>query len=164
MIFLGDGSHLTIAPVDYDGCNCEVSSKCTQSSRNMMTGCYPLEALLQSTLQCFYDQQCIDSYGNFKALNLPSVSSRFQVNSTVEFILSELMVEEYLINISYKKYFAECVPSSCSYSHIERHNAIDIVTPLIELYGGVVIITGWITALIIKLYRHRIQRRINSQI
>ncbi len=141
-----------------------MSSKCSQSSRGMMVGCYPLEALLQSTLQCFYDQQCIDSYGNFKALNSSSVSSRFDVNSTVEFILQELMIEEYLINMSYENYSAECAPSSCSYSYSGRRNTIYIVTHLIELYGGLVIITKWITVLIMKLYRRRMRRRITSQI
>jgi hypothetical protein len=129
-----------------------------------MVGCYPLEALLQSTLQCFYDQQCIDSYGNFKALNSSSISSRFDVNSTVEFILQELMIEEYLINISYENYFAECAPSSCSYLHIGHRNRIDIVMPLIGLYGGLVIIIEWITELIMKLFRRRIRRPINPQI
>ncbi|CAF4268195.1 unnamed protein product, partial [Rotaria sordida] len=43
-------------PLSYQGCNCGLSSKCVQSSRGMMAGCYPLEALLQSTFQCFYNQ------------------------------------------------------------------------------------------------------------
>lgn len=158
---LGLVTTLITVPVDYEGCNCGVSPKCTQPSGGMLTGCYPIEALLQSTLQCFYNQQCIDSYGNFKALNL-SVSSRFDVNSTVEFILRELMVEKYLINTSYNKYFAECAPSSCSYSYIGHRNAIDSMITLVELYGGLAIITGWITALIMRLCRRRIQRRINS--
>ena len=130
----------------------------------MMTGCYPLEALLQSTLQCFYDQQCIDPYGNYKALNSSSVSSRFDVNTTIEFILRELMVEKYTTSMSYEKYFDECAPSVCNYSYSRRLKIIDIVEFLMELYGGLIIIAQWIIEPIMKLYRHRIHRRINTQI
>jgi hypothetical protein len=52
--------------LEYEGCNCRLSSRCMQSSRGMMAGCYPLKALLQSTLHCFYDQQCLDPNGNFQ--------------------------------------------------------------------------------------------------
>ena len=74
-------------PQIYQECNCALSSKCIQSSRNMMIGCYPLEALLQSTLQCFYDQQCIDSDGIFSALNSSFISNHFNLNQTIETIL-----------------------------------------------------------------------------
>jgi len=49
----------------YKGCNCEISSRCSQSSRTMISGCHPLEAPLQSTRQYFYDQQCIDANETF---------------------------------------------------------------------------------------------------
>ncbi|CAF4421920.1 unnamed protein product, partial [Adineta steineri] len=41
-------------PIVYSKCNCGSSWTCTQSSQGMMVGCYPLESLLQTTLQCFY--------------------------------------------------------------------------------------------------------------
>ncbi|CAF1360546.1 unnamed protein product [Rotaria sordida] len=84
-------------PLSYQGCNCGLSSKCVQSSRGMMAGCYPLEALLQSTFQCFYNQTCIDSNNVFQALNTSSTSSQFLTNSTIESILNKLMIEDYSI-------------------------------------------------------------------
>ncbi|CAF2820653.1 unnamed protein product [Rotaria sp. Silwood2] len=63
--------------IDYQRCNCGISSKCTQSSQDMMAGCYPLEAFLQSALQCFYNQQCIDPKMTFKALNFSSYSTEY---------------------------------------------------------------------------------------
>ena len=50
------------------------------------------------------------------------------------------MVEEYTINISYEKYFAKCLPSSCSYTYIDKNNVIDGITHLIAFYGGLVIL------------------------
>ena len=123
-----------------------------------MAGCYPLEALLQSTLQCFYDQECIDSNDVFRALNSSSSHSRFDVNTTIESIFQTLMIEEYLNTTSYENYFAQCAPSLCSYSYNARQETIDIVTSLIELYSGLVIICGWITALIMRQYRWRLRR------
>ncbi|CAF0796397.1 unnamed protein product [Didymodactylos carnosus] len=154
---------LNIAPLDYQECDCGMTPKCTQPSRGMMAGCYPLEALLQSTLQCFYDQQCIDSNETFKSLNSSFVSSRFDVNSSIEFIVQQLMVEEYLVNKSYEKYFDQCSPSSCTYSYTGSQDEIDIATSLIGLYGGLVVISQWITVLSIKVYRSR-RRRIYPQI
>lgn len=145
-------------PLDYEHCNCGVSFQCTQSSRGMMAGCYPLEALLQSTLQCFYDQECIDSNGVFRALNSSSSHIRFGVNTTIQSVFQTLMAEEYLNTTSYENYFAQCAPSLCSYAYSTHQKTIDIVTSLIELYSGLVIICGWITALIMKLYRSRLRR------
>jgi hypothetical protein len=121
----------------------------------MMIGCYPLEALLQSTLQCFYDQQCIDSDGIFQALNSSFISNHFNLNLTIETILQELMVEIYSIDVSYDKYFYECAASSCTYSYIGRENMIDVITTLIGLYGGLVIISEYLAKLIVKLYLYR---------
>jgi hypothetical protein len=47
-------------PLLYQGYNCASSSKCVQPSRSMYAGCYLLEALLQSTFECLYNQQCIN--------------------------------------------------------------------------------------------------------
>lgn len=148
--------------LEYEGCNCALSSKCTQPSRGMKAGCYPLEALLQSTFECFYDQQCIDSDNAFQALNSSSVSSRFDVNATIESVFQALMVEEYFINTSYENYFAHCASLHCTYSYSTHSEAMDIVATLLGLYGGLVIICQWMSTFIMKLYRCRI-RQIHSQ-
>jgi hypothetical protein len=52
----------------------------------MISGCYPLEAPLQSTPQYFYDQQCIDANETFQALDSSFISGYFNIDSTIEFI------------------------------------------------------------------------------
>ena len=94
----------------------------------MFAVCYALEAFLQSTLECFYDQQCIDSNNTFKAMEI--------FNSTIEMLVNELMVEEYSNNIPYKNYFVQCAPSS----YTGKINIIEGITTLISLYGGLVVI------------------------
>jgi hypothetical protein len=144
-----DGNLSTI-PLEYEGCNCGLSSKCIHPSRGMMAGCYPIEALLQSTLKCFYDQQCIDSNQMFKSINSSlATSTRFLANATIELILNQLMVENYSTNISYEKYFDECAPLSCSHSYFVRRSAIDIIISLISIYDGLTIISEWIVTIIL---------------
>ncbi|CAF1437745.1 unnamed protein product [Adineta steineri] len=90
-------------PIVYGKCNCGTSWTCTQSSQGMMTGCYPLESLLQTTLQCFYNQSCIDSTNKFAQLNISSLkTSQYQINTTIQSILNNLMIEEYIINKTYE--------------------------------------------------------------
>jgi len=151
---------LETTPLSYQGCNCGISPECVQSSQGMMAGCYPLEALLQSTLQCFYNQTCIDPTNTFQALNSSSnVSSQFSINSTLESILNNLMVENYSINISYENYFSQCEPLSCSYSYIGYRDTIEVTSTIIGLYGGLAIIAKLIVVLSIKLSFSRIRNR-----
>ncbi|UJR38833.1 hypothetical protein I4U23_031498 [Adineta vaga] len=147
---------INTAPLIYNGCSCSVSAKCVQPSRNMLAGCYPLEALLQTTLKCLYNQECIDSSRTFKAMILSSSNpSRFNINSTIELIMNELMVEQYLSNIYFEDYFTQCAPLSCTYSYIVKSNLIDGMTSLISLYGGLVIICRVLAVLIIKQFRRQ---------
>ena len=146
-------------PLVYTDCNCGCSSKCVQPSRGMMAGCYPLEALFQSTLECLYDQQCIDPTNTFKAMNTSSSkASHFNANATIESIVNQLMIEEYSSNTSYEKYFHQCAPLSCTYSYIDKSNIIEGITNLISLYGGLMIICRLIAMLIVWLFRRRTQR------
>ncbi|CAF4435334.1 unnamed protein product, partial [Adineta steineri] len=124
-------------PIVYGKCNCGTSWTCTQSSQGMMAGCYPLESLLQTTLQCFYNQSCIDSTNKFTQLNISSLkTSRYQKNTTIQSILNNLMVEEYIINKSYENYFNQCAPSSCSYNYMKKYQVTEGIINLISLYSG----------------------------
>ncbi|CAF4159272.1 unnamed protein product, partial [Rotaria sordida] len=138
---------------------CGLSSKCVQSSRGMMAGCYPLEALLQSTFQCFYNQTCINSHNIFQALNISSsTSSQFFINSSIESILNKLMVEDYSINISYENYFSQCEPLLCSYSYSGHLDILAMTSNIIGIYGGLVIIARFIVVFFFKLYLNKNQK------
>ena len=124
-----------------------------------MAGCYPLESLLQSTFQCLYDQQCIDSTQTFEAMNKSaSKLSRFAINSSIESIVNHLLVEEYVRSITYEKYFNQCSPSSCSYSYTDKSNIIDGISNLIALYGGLLIVCRSAAEIVVKLFRYRTRR------
>jgi hypothetical protein len=152
------GLKLHTKPIVYNGsCNCGLSSQCVQESLTMpglMVGCYPLESLLKSTLQCLYKVSCLSLLQNvsqsFAPLN-DSSPSRYRKNSTVELILNQLMVEQWNKSITYEKYYAHCAPSLCSYSYIERRPALQVLTLLLGLYGGLMIIMNLIALLLATL-------------
>src|SRR5690349_13032097 len=66
------------------------------------TGCYVIEALLQSTLECFYNQQCIDELKTHlsltSTLNLTALDSslrnNYSKNSTIKDLVGNLMIEQ----------------------------------------------------------------------
>lgn len=160
---LSDIPLIPTAPVVYNGCSCSSSSKCITPSRGMLAGCYPLEAILQTPLRCFHDQDCIDSTSTFKAMTISSLnSSRFNTDSTIESIVKELMIEEYSSNMHREMYFAQCAPSSCSYSYIDKTNFIEGMTTLISFYSGLFIVDQFIAVVIVKLIRCQ-SRRIAPQ-
>jgi hypothetical protein len=152
------GLTLYAHPIVYNGsCNCGLSSQCMEESSTMpgfMVGCYPLEALLKSTLECLYNVSCFSRIQSinrsFEPLN-SSISSRCKRNSTVESILNRLMVEQWIKSIIYENYYNQCAPSSCSYSYVGYRSALDILILLLELYGGLVIIMNFVASLLISV-------------
>ncbi|CAF1116249.1 unnamed protein product [Rotaria sordida] len=163
IVHLSADSTSYTASVSYGECNCGLSFKCTQSSGDMMSGCYPLESILQTKLYCFYDQNCIDSNGNFTSLNMSTLKkSQFNLNSTIELILNNLMIEKYKSSLLYENYFKQCQQLSCSYSYIKTHDVTQTIISLIFLYGGLVIITRCLAIIFVKIYQSE-KNRINPE-
>lgn len=131
--------------------------------------CLPMESLLQSTLECFFNQTCLNiiiSYLNrstrssiaFSALN----RSRFSPETTIETLMDESFTEEWVINTSYAQYFHQCQPSFCQYSKEQRNNALYIFTMIISLYGGLrSVLIFLIPMLITTIRRKRLERTAN---
>lgn len=155
MIFVNTNHHVKgihTKSMVYNGtCDCALSSECIQeisTTPGLFVGCYPLEALLKSNLQCLYNQSCIYLLQPTNGYSTPlnsSISTRYPLNSSIETILNELMVEQWFTNISYDNYYNACYPSYCLYSFMSHHPTLDILSSLLGLYGGLLII---ITALV----------------
>lgn len=155
------GITLYTEPIVYNGsCNCGLSSQCVEQSSiafGLMIGCYPLEALFKSTLECLYDESCFPQIQSvsrpFQSLNQP-ISSRYEKNSTVESIVNQLMIEQWTSNIIYEKYYDVCAPISCSYSYIKYRLSLDVLALLLGLYGGLVIIMSVLAPVLTTLLRN----------
>ena len=151
--------------VIYDGCVCSYSAKCAKQARmydndkhnysfrvpGIFSSCFAVEALLQSTLECFYNQTCINilqTYMSSLSMNVSaldsSLLSRFEQNSTIESLVDVLMVEEWNLSSVYEDYYKECQPKKCIYTYVGRNDAIYIVTTVIGLVGGLVTVLTFV--------------------
>lgn len=155
-----DGVRVQMVPVRYESCDCGLSKYCMKpisdtdgvNITGLMLGCYPLEAFLKSTLECFYEQSCFQrmvdtSYIPIDVATLIvniSLPSRYYSNATVEEILNDAFVEEWSSHISYEQYYTACAVSSCSYSYLRSASVVEIITDLLGLYGGLTIVIGGI--------------------
>jgi hypothetical protein len=170
-----DTNSVLISTFRYDGCKCSSSSTCAAPfymSKHSIgksilfyvpgfyIGCYVIEALLQSTLECFYDQECIDqlqsfifwsSSGKVTALNA-SLSSVYSINSTIKDLIATLMIEEWNVSTIYETYYNECHPTQCTYKLETTNDIIYIITTLFGIAGGLITVLKIVVPRLVKLF------------
>ena len=166
-----------------DHCSCGVNATCTtqayfinaNSSENipikgLKVGCTPSESFLASTLECFYDSECIDVLyehlifeNNISSRNVPvslSISmNQFPVNTTIIDLISTLFVQNWSRQINYSSYFQQCSPSMCSYTYIQEINSLYTLTLLLGFFGGLSIVLKWICPIIVRIVAKILQYR-----
>jgi hypothetical protein len=181
-----DNIHVFMPRAIYEDCECVISSKCIFPSfiyegptkeplfnvSGVYMGCYMIEALLQSTLECFYDQECIDQLQSFifwspsvevTALNA-SLSNRYSINSTIKDLIDNLMIEEWNVSTIYETYYNECRPTQCTYKLEINNDIIYIVTTLFGIAGGLITVLEVLIPRLVKLVRKKIQQPTTSKI
>ena len=146
---LFNGANVYLHPQDYGNCNCLASSSCTQPSvpgiEGYLVGCTPVEALLQSTIQCLYEQTCLDHVTVNLNLSFPSPrplnasETRFSPNDTMESVAQKLFIESCSSTVSYDRFFKQCHPLSCSVTLVKRNGLLTVVTIFFGLYGGLTV-------------------------
>jgi len=154
-------------------CNCFSTPSClsplTRQEANgsklytipgLYIGCYLVEAMRNSSLECFYNQSCLDevelnlrSPMSFSATVLDPSLSKFPMNSTVDTLLSEAMVERWNQNVSWSNYYKQCKPTTCTYSLITKHSIWYIIITIIGLIGGIVTVLRLAVPEVIKFIR-----------
>ena len=164
----------------YDDCSCRGSSTCISQSviyndataellytvPGIFAGCYVMESLLESNLECFYNQTCFDelkSYLNSNSSLHASIMDssaliQFSTKSTIADILDELMVDKWSWSLTYEDYFEECSTLQCSYTVLTRNDAVYFVTTVIGLIGGLLTALKLVVPWLVQLSRReRIQ-------
>ena len=122
---------------------------------------FPLQALLESTLECFYDEECLaqiielinstTSSTNFTALKSQPL---YHINGSYEKIgsmVNRLFVESWSREISFESYFNQCRPLTCQYTYESRYHLIYVFTTIIGLIGGINTSLRLLAPLIIKI-------------
>ncbi|CAF1383620.1 unnamed protein product [Adineta steineri] len=167
--------------LSYGNCNCALSATCSYefpiydptnsfvifSVPGIYIGCYIIEGLLQSNLECFYNETCINQiqsyFTQYLSMNLTTLDTsllvRFHMNSTIEELVDKLMVEKWNNATIYDGYYNECQPSKCSYSYQGKNDLIYIITTVIGLVGGLITVLKLIVPRLIKLIRRKKEQR-----
>ncbi|CAF4173322.1 unnamed protein product, partial [Adineta steineri] len=169
----------TQAMIYDNNCSCQLNSSCiidasfikTNSTqpitvKGLKMGCTPSESLLASTLECYYDQSCINlietmaGYNtNITPIPLNITNSRFLMNTTVMNLINDLFIEKWSTVMNYSSYFNRCSPMICSNTYIQQLNTFYTLIYLLGLYGGLTIILKWISPKIVYFINKIYQRR-----
>ena len=179
-----DQIYLPTEAIVYDhNCSCDLYSNCTSQANFILTnsnssqvpipinglkiGCLPSESLRFSTLECFYNQSCIDLILQYIDYDGPSISSltkmsRFLPDTTISELINNMFIEKWTTQINYSSYFKHCSPLLCSYTYRQHIDLIYTITFLLGLQGGLTIVLKWIcpkiTQIIYKMYQWRKKR------
>lgn len=166
-------------PTLYDNdCSCGLSPDCTVQAvfiernpsrqlpvKGMRMGCMPSQSFLFSTLECFYDQSCLNLLQTFTNSEKPLTPlstvnlTHFSQNTTIGELVNNLFIEQWSTKINYPSYYQQCSPSVCSYTSIENFNIFHTITVILGIQGGLTIVLKWICPELVrigsKLYSHR---------
>ncbi|CAF1566467.1 unnamed protein product, partial [Adineta steineri] len=161
-----------------NACSCGVDTTCTASNTfsiqnnsrtfnftfpGLLTGCYLDESTLQSTLQCYYNQTCLDTVHYFiqstlsfnaTALNR-TLNSQYNESSLISHIVDNMMLENWTAVAFHQSFYETCQPSLCTYSYQTQNSISSAITIVIQLVGGLTILLRILVPKIVKIFRSR---------
>ena len=132
----------------------------------LFRGCIFVEAIRQSSLECFYSASCITTI--IQCLPTPpalnkyplalnsSIKSQFNISSSLDQLLSKAMIEHWKQDVSHVQYYLDCHVPTCTYTFASRFNIIYIVTTIIAFVGGLTKILRLFIPPIVKFIRRRL--------
>ena len=180
--FLGERGYPNTVGIYYDNnCTCRDRSDCITAVSvydpfpaqtgwpvpSFYRGCFIMEALRQSTLECLYDQPCLDELQarlrsttprDLVALD-PALSRRYEPATPIGRIVDAMMVEDWNWTVEHDKYYDVCKPAECSYTMVTRNSVITIVTTLVGLIGGLVTALRLIVPRLVSAIRWMFKQR-----
>ncbi|CAF1455327.1 unnamed protein product [Adineta steineri] len=120
----------------------------------VVAGCLPIDGISLSTLECFFDPNCIFNLASITSTRTTtiwiarplsaSIPSIYPSNTHIGNLVDSLFVEDWGIKSNYSSYFASCAPNSCSYKYIDHNTILYIITTVLGLYGGLTVALSFI--------------------
>ena len=128
----------------------------------MKVGCMPYDAMIDSTLECFFSQSCLNTTARWIS-NLPpelrpkaldsSKMSQFKPNTPIRHLIDKQMVDQWSNGINFEGYYRSCAPSQCTYTVVQYNSFAYVISLLIGLYGGLTVALRFMAPLIVKFGR-----------
>jgi hypothetical protein len=82
-------------------------------------------------------------------------------------LINELLLENWIVNISYEKFYSGCAPKVCVYTEQKRYDIFFTVLTIIAIFGGLTqglqILAPWIVRLVFICWQVRYNRTNNEQ-
>jgi hypothetical protein len=135
----------------------------------ILVGCFTLDSIIFSSLSCFFSNSCLTDFiqgcaidrrrvGStlfpkseqfLSIMNLPS-NSRYEINDTIETMVSNLFIDIWSSETSFEQYYNACAPTYCTYTRNERPDIVSTLTTFLNLYYGTVTALRFIVPYLIK--------------
>ena len=140
----------------------------------MFVGCFPLNTLLNSTLECLFNMTCLkllqSAVFDRPPINVMPLTnealSRFPPTTKIQTILDELLVETWTGKGNYSAFYGQCQPNICTYSYVPRASAAYVLTALVGLFGGLSMVIKMVAPMLVsafKLMHYKFtQRNVNT--
>lgn len=115
------------------------------------TACSIIDTIFLSTLECYFNQSCIDIIYNLTAatslapFNATAMKynfsqSQYQTTTRIQLIVEQLMIEDWNDQTSFDHYYSTCDPLVCTYTYKKRADGMYIFSTFIALIGGLQIV------------------------
>ncbi|CAF2577606.1 unnamed protein product [Rotaria sp. Silwood2] len=129
--------------------------------------CFVFDSVLKSSLICWYNHHCLNEVLTklvfFDTSNITNITilddmlpSRFLLNTTIKFLLDQMMIEEWGAVINYTAFYHNCHPTYCTYSYYARQNVLYLIATMIGIFGGLDVILRIVCLIIVRfLFRCR---------
>ena len=127
----------------------------------IFAGCFPLNALLRSTLECLFSTSCLAALQSSIFDRHPlavdtlvySGTSRFPPNTTVQLIVDQILIETWVGIGNYSALYSQCQPNLCTYSYESSASFVMVLTTIIALFGGLSVVMKTVAPLITMMYQ-----------
>ena len=129
-------------------------------------GCTIMGALLSSSLQCLFEQSCLDTLYtlihstsmnpvNVTAMLYDSTQSQYSVTTKIEDIVNNLMIENWNPKISFNLYFKQCSPQRCTYTYSKQADLHYVIATIFGLVGGLSTLFRILAPALVNFWRRK---------
>ena len=141
----GDQLQAQLVGRSSDNCSCLNLDGCPRSSmEGLISDCLMINAVLQSSLQCYFNQTCLSHLHSTLASSISSLNRnnnhQSTINATIEDLLNRFFMDELSIEVDFTVYYQQCQPVYCSYNYRRRFDYGYTVTTIIGIFGGLSVV------------------------
>ena len=132
-----------------------LASSMDHMAPGIVRGCYIIDSVLLSTLECFYtgskymegmlyytnmlsyiEQQVAPTFTIRPLADSPALT-QFPPNTSLSSVVKKMMIEQWNISLSFDHYYQTCAPAYCTYTQTVRAQSfMGVLLTLISMIGG----------------------------